>query len=334
MYPKSVSLWLMLCALLVLIMVVLGGLTRLTGSGLSMVSWAPITGWIPPFNQAQWQAMFLAYQQSPQFKIMNSDIDLAGFKNIFWLEFIHRLVGRVTGVLVLLPLLCFWIQRKIDAKFAWVVMVPFVLGAIQGGIGWYMVRSGLQNVPYVSQYWLMLHMGMACLIFSSLLCGACYSYGVQRGSLSGRDISKGVLRLLPVLIFLQILMGALVAGIGAGLIDNTFPDMSGQMIPGGLMIMEPWYKNIFENVVTVQFQHRMGAYAIIVLVLGWYMLSCPWRVEGRLKYASAFLVGVVSVQFVLGVVTLLCAVPVAAAALHQLMGVILFAIVVLVNYIA
>lgn len=332
MYPRAVSIWLFSCAAMIIAMVVLGGLTRLTHSGLSITEWKPVTGFLPPFTLEHWQALFNAYRASPEFIHLYPQMNLAEFKDIFWLEFIHRLVGRVAGCVFLLPLLYFTVKKHISLRFTFQLLGIFCLGGLQGGIGWLMVNSGLQDVPHVSHHWLAAHLLMASVILALILQAAFYSLSLEKEMVSTGI--KYTARALLMLLFVQIGLGAWVAGLHAGLIFNTFPDMNGQMIPDDLLFLHPWYRNILENPTMVQFLHRLGAYSVIVV--GAILLGLVWH--GRLKQGLFkrwvyMLAMVILLQVALGIVTLLFQVPLLVALLHQLMALILFAITLFVNYI-
>ena len=333
MYPRSVSVWLFACAALIVVMVVLGGLTRLTDSGLSMTQWKPVTGWLPPLSEAGWQQEFTSYQASPEFRERNPDMTVSGFKSIFWLEFIHRLVGRLAGSFFLLPLVYFFFTKKIPTLFATQLLGIFCLGGVQGLIGWTMVKSGLRDVPYVSHIWLTFHLLMAAVIFALIFGAALRTTLLPRGVAT--PAVRYMARALLVLVFIQIGLGGLVAGLGAGLIYNSFPDMNGQIIPDGLLFLKPWYRNMIENTTMVQFLHRLGAYSIVLMAIMLGGMVWKTRIRSRIFCRStAAMLGIVAVQFGLGVATLLFQVPVVLASCHQLMGLILFAIMLVVNYIA
>ncbi|WP_417789117.1 COX15/CtaA family protein [Terasakiella pusilla] len=309
---RLIGLWLFGVAFMVFVMVVLGGLTRLTGSGLSMVDWRPITGWLPPLNEAQWQAIFDLYKQSPQFKEFNFDMDLDGFRGIFWLEFLHRLWGRLIGLAFGLPLLIFLLKGWIEKSMRLPMVGLFLLGGAQGVLGWYMVKSGLVDDPEVSQYRLMAHLGFAFILYSMLVwAGLSYYKGRQVRGLNGAALG------LWGLGFVTILAGALVAGLDAGLTYNTFPLMDGDLIPNGLYSHSPAYLNHFENITTVQFQHRVLAVVTFILCLVYFACNR----ESRAAKAVALLV---CVQATLGILTLLHSVPTALASLHQAFGLLLF----------
>lgn len=310
--------WLLAVAALVFLMVVLGGATRLTHSGLSMVEWRPVTGWLPPLSEAAWQRAFEAYQRYPEFQKLNPGMTLAGYKEIFWLEYIHRLTGRVLGVVFLVPLVVFavrgWLDRPLAARLAAIL----ALGALQGVMGWVMVKSGLVSHPDVSQYRLVAHLGLALVIYGAIVWVA---LGLlvphQAGAAPPAAGLAWPARGLCALIFVTVLSGGFVAGIDAGFAYNTFPLMDGALIPDGLMPLQPWYASLFEDVTTVQFGHRLLATATVLAVIGFW-----WRARGRAgsprrRLVVDVLAAAVGLQYALGVATLLLIVPVPLGVAHQ-----------------
>jgi len=317
---RRVAAWLLVCAALVFVMVVVGGVTRLTHSGLSIVEWQPLVGTLPPLSQAEWQTLFAKYQLTPEFKSVNFDIDLDGFKSIFWWEYFHRLLGRLIGVVFLLPLLWFLLRRRLERRLAWQLAGVFALGALQGALGWYMVMSGLVDNPRVSHFRLTAHLGVALAIFAAELWLALGLLSPRCAAPKQRDEMGPLGRpalLLAALVFVMALSGGFVAGLRAGSAYNTFPLMNGHWIPPEILMLEPWWENFLYNLATVQFVHRMIAWLLIFLV--------PWlwyraRREPRASYASlacTLLVTVLAVQVTLGIVTLVNGVPLVPAAAHQ-----------------
>jgi cytochrome c oxidase assembly protein subunit 15 len=311
---RNVAAWLLLCAAMVFTMVVVGGVTRLTRSGLSIVEWQPLIGTLPPLSQAEWQDLFAKYQRTPEFKLVNFDIDLAGFKSIFWWEYFHRLLGRLIGVVFLLPWLWFMLRGRLAPRLAWQLGGVFVLGALQGALGWYMVASGLIDNPRVSHFRLTAHLGVALAIFAAelwLALGLLSANAPPTGRLGRPALA------LAALVFLMALSGGFVAGLRAGSAYNTFPLMNGHLIPPEILMLEPWWKNFLYNMATVQFVHRTIAWLLIVLVpwLWWRTRRKPLGGEARL--ASGLLVGALALQVTLGIVTLVNGVPLAPAAAHQ-----------------
>ncbi len=313
---RPVRIWLYAMAGFVLLMVVVGGITRLTESGLSITSWKPISGTIPPLSDADWQAEFEAYKQIPQYEVNNSWMTVDDFKVIFFWEYLHRLLGRLLGVLFAVPFLIFLVQKRFTAQLAWPLFGLFVLGGFQGALGWWMVSSGLTELTSVSQYRLAAHLTAASLLFIALVY---VPRSLEPGRITGRVASRNVwwAMVLLLLIVLQIGAGAFVAGLDAGLGYNTWPLMDGAIIPNGLGAMQPAWRNLFENALTVQFIHRCIAYVIVA-----YIAVMLWR-----QYRSEGFAGVhgwlprlgllVLLQVGLGVATLLHAVPISLAVGHQ-----------------
>jgi cytochrome c oxidase assembly protein subunit 15 len=304
---KPVRIWLYVIALMVLAMVVVGGLTRLTESGLSITEWKPITGIIPPLTEADWQAEFEAYRQIPQYQL-NQGMTLEDFKFIYFWEWFHRALGRIIGLVFAVPFLVFLVQRR----FTWGLAAPlaglFVLGGLQGALGWWMVTSGLTELTSVSQYRLAAHLTAALLLFIALIWVA-RRLNPNR-TIAGAEDRPAALILLA-LIVLQIGAGAFVAGLDAGMGYNTWPLMDGALVPDGLGAMEPWWKNLFENALTVQFIHRTLAYVIVLYTGALYL----WRRgDGGWLPRIALLV---LLQVALGIGTLLLQVPLSLALGHQ-----------------
>lgn len=329
---KRVAIWLFISAFMVFLMVVIGGLTRLTESGLSITEWEPIKGTLPPFNEADWQQLLNEYRESPQYKKINAGMTLTEFKNIFWLEYIHRLMGRITGFVFLLPLVYFFIKKKISRELTKKLIFIFALGFTQAVFGWMMVKSGLKDQPNVSPYKLALHLGTAFVILALILWAGFTEY--LKKEKKDRTVKKAYSfsLFLSGIIFLQIILGAFVAGLDAGLTYNTYPLMDGKLIPDGLFIMSPPIINYFENVTMVQFNHR--AVAIIVMISTFYFWHTIRRysVPENVKFAAGLLSMFMVIQFVLGVKTLLFHVPVSLASLHQANAAIVFGIAIFINH--
>jgi len=294
--------WLELIAIMVAAMVVVGGATRLTGSGLSITEWAPILGTIPPLSEADWQVAFAKYQQSSQFKLQNSAMTLSEFHAIFWWEWAHRILGRMIGFVVALPLVFFALRRMLPAGLWPKIIIMLILGAAQGALGWFMVASGLVDRVSVTQYRLAAHLTLATVILAYVLW--------LRFTLEEKLRPSWRLSALIVgLVFLQIAAGGFVAGLNAGQGYNTWPLMDGAVVPSGLLAMQPWWLNAFENALTVQFDHRMLGYLIFALAL--YQ-----ALRGR-GFPQFMLLAVVIGQIALGITTLLLHVPLHAALVHQ-----------------
>jgi cytochrome c oxidase assembly protein subunit 15 len=313
---RAVGIWLLVCALAVAAMVVVGGVTRLTHSGLSIVEWQPLVGTLPPLSEGDWQTVFEKYRQTPEYKLVNRGMSLAEFKGIFWWEYFHRLLGRTIGIVFLVPLLWFWWRGRIDARLGWKLAGVFVLGGLQGAMGWYMVASGLVDEPRVSHLRLTAHLGLAFLILGAMLWIAFDLLYPDRAARRTRRLARFAGAIAGI-VFLQVLAGGLVAGIRAGKAYNTFPLMNGHLVPPETFQLEPWWLNFFNNMATVQLDHRLLAWLLLVLVcwLWWRVRSSD--ATARARIGAHLLLMTLVAQFVLGVVTLLAAVPVALGAAHQ-----------------
>ena len=307
---KSIIIWLITCILLVYAMIILGGYTRLSHSGLSIVEWQPISGIIPPLNLADWQAEFSLYKQSPEYIKINHHISLCEFKQIFLVEYLHRVLGRIIGLMFFLPFLYFFLSKQINKKetqyFSWIA----ILIALQGLIGWLMVKSGLIDQPNVSQYRLALHLVMACIILILLVWKI----------IPGKPSSSKYAYFSLFLLMLQIISGAFVAGLKAGMVYNSFPLMNGKFIPDGLMLMNPWYLNIFENIEMVQFIHRYLAMINLINLLAYCYKIFNLNYN---KKIAILLATILSLQFTLGILTLCLQAPLILALLHQALAIIL-----------
>ena len=319
---RPIALWLLACCALVFAMVVVGGITRLTHSGLSIVEWQPIVGTVPPLDDRQWEDAFAKYKLSPEFRLANPDMTLAGFKSIFWWEYGHRLLGRIVGAVFLLPFAYFLWRRAIPSPLAWKLAGIFALGGLQGALGWYMVKSGLVDDPRVSSLRLAAHLGLALLIYAGMLWIALGILGARNAeSAPGR----GIARALVALVFVMVLSGALVAGIRAGLAYNTFPLMNGAWIPPEVLAIDPWWKNFIYNMATVQVVHRTLALAIVIVsVAAWWRVHADRAAPLAACRWSQVLLAVVALQVTAGIATLLLRVPIPVAALHQAGAVLVF----------
>ena len=310
-----IRLWLYSVAFLIFAMVLVGGATRLTESGLSIVEWKPVTGTVPPLSESAWQAEFDKYKTIPQFQQRNSTMTLHEFKTIFWWEWAHRLMGRVIGAAFLLPFLFFLARGWIGPPLRGRLWGIFALGALQGAVGWWMVASGLADRLEVSQYRLATHLILACVIFVAVLWTALQLTGRPAIAVPPR-LRAGALALLVLTLF-QVYLGALVAGLRAGLIYNTWPLIDGRLVPDASSLFHdmPWWRNLFENTLTVQFNHRMAAYLLLVLAL--LHLVDVARTAPRVLPLAAALAGAIVLQAALGILTLLHQVPIGLALAHQ-----------------
>ena len=324
---RAIQIWLTLIALAVVAMVVLGGATRMTNSGLSIVEWKPVTGVVPPLSEGQWLAEFEKYQQIPQYKELNQGMSLGDFKFIYWWEWSHRLLGRLIGLLFSLPLAFFWWRGWLDRALKWKLAGLLVLGGSQGALGWWMVSSGLSVRTDVSQYRLAAHMTLASLIFVAIAWVAA-SLSERQGSGIVPALARRLGFLIVPLILVQIFLGGLVAGLDAGLSHNTWPLMDGHFIPalGNLYVMQPAWVNHFENAMTVQFQHRMVAYLIVGLALWQAVVMARSTADAMIRQRSLLVAMAGLLQAFIGIATLLLVVPLWAGLLHQLCAIVLLAI--------
>ncbi len=315
---RAVAAWLLACAALVLAMVVVGGITRLTRSGLSIVEWQPLVGALPPLSQADWEALFAKYRETPEFRLVNFAMDLEGFKRIFWWEYAHRLLGRLTGLAFLLPYLWFFLRGKLPGPLAWKLAGVFALGAAQGALGWYMVQSGLVDDPRVSHFRLTAHLGLAFAILAAELWIA---FALLRIESETRSEQRTLPLVVVALVFVQALSGGFVAGLRAGHAYGTFPLMNGRLVPQEILMLDPWWMNFLYNTATVQFVHRAIFWLLAVLVplLWWKARATQASVAAHLLLAAFLL------QAALGIATLLLAVPLPLAAAHQAGAVLVFA---------
>jgi cytochrome c oxidase assembly protein subunit 15 len=318
---RRVAIWLFVCAALVYAILIVGGITRLTHSGLSIVEWQPLIGALPPLSDTAWAKLFDQYRATPEFRLVNFDLTLEGFKAIFWWEYAHRLMGRLVGLVFLLPLLWFIGSRMISRNLAWRLAGIFGLGALQGALGWYMVASGLVDNPRVSPFRLTAHLGLALLIIGVMLWTA---WGLWTGPGERRPV-PAFARVTVAVVFVMALTGGLVAGTRAGFAYNTFPLMGGVILPPDLMRISPWYLNFVYNLTTVQFVHRAIAWTLIVLVpvLWWWIRRTVPAPQARRQ--SDVMLGVLALQVTLGVATLLSVVALPLAAAHQAGAVLLYA---------
>jgi cytochrome c oxidase assembly protein subunit 15 len=315
---RRIAVWLLLCCTLIFAMVVLGGVTRLTGSGLSMVEWDPLMGFIPPMNETEWERVFSLYQASPEYQKINAGMDLNGFKRIFWFEFAHRILGRTIGIAFLLPFLYFLARGMIRRPLVPKLLTMFVLGGMQGVLGWYMVKSGLVDNPHVSQYRLTAHLSLALVIYAYMFWVA---LGLLPGSRqTGSTASPGIrlsAALLGLLAFVTIMSGGFVAGLKAGFVYNTFPLMDGRWIPEAMFLQEPLWRNFFENMATVQFNHRLLATLTFLGITAFWFIARRTISMPQARLGMHLLLAAVLLQVTLGISTLLLYVPVALAAAHQ-----------------
>ena len=321
---RAVAIWLLICCGLVFVMVVLGGFTRLTGSGLSMVDWRPLMGWLPPSSDAEWQRVFELYQQSPEFLKVNSHMDVDAFKGIFWLEFLHRLLGRTIGIVFLLPFIFFFAKGYIKLAEWPKYLLMFILGGMQGVLGWYMVKSGLVDMPHVSQYRLTAHLVAAFIIYAYMFWVAMSLLFPTDGNNKHPWYRKSLA--LTILTAVTIISGGFVAGLKAGKIYNTFPMMGDYWVPPGTMALEPFWRNFFDNMTTVQLDHRVLAIATLFVVIAFWFKARKAGLPTRSRPAVNALLHTAVLQVALGITTLLLSVPVILGATHQAVAMLLFTV--------
>ena len=317
----AVALWLFTLCGMILVMVTLGGATRLTGSGLSIMEWAPLRGTLPPLSEAEWQRLYALYQQIPQYALINHGFGLEGFKGIFWLEWGHRLWGRLMGLAFLLPLVWFVWRGAIGRGLAWRLGGLLVLGGMQGAVGWFMVASGFDaDRTAVSPYRLVVHLSLALTLYAAILWTGMGVWRQVRGS--GVAANARLHRWLGVVcgaLALTIVAGGFVAGLKAGLTYNTYPLMDGNLVPDGYAALSPLWRNWTENVAAVQFNHRLLASVTALLTLA--VAAWGWRQSGASRRVLGALGLAVLGQYALGIATLLWVVPVTLGTAHQAMAV-------------
>jgi len=321
---KGVVFWLFSGCLLVAIMVIVGGLTRLTHSGLSMVQWSLFMETIPPLTTADWMETFQRYQQTPEFKLKNYDFTLSEFKSIFWWEYIHRMIGRFIGLVFLLPFVYFLIKKRLSKRLVQKLLIACLLGALQAGMGWYMVKSGLVNDPNVSHYRLAAHLTIAFVLYAYLLWIVLSQVYPQKAS----KITTSLVGIQVLILFtiLQIIYGAFVSGLKAGLVYNTFPKMGTEWIAESVFYAfeTDGIVSFFENLASVQFIHRYLGVIVLFLVV-YQFIASRYRKQNKGQWRSIhFMVAMVSVQVLLGIFTLLYAVPIGLGAIHQFGALMLF----------
>ena len=321
----AVRLWLALVIMLVLAMIVVGGATRLTDSGLSITEWQPILGAIPPLSDADWQSAFEKYKQIPEYREVNKGMSLSAFKVIFWWEWAHRFLGRLIGLAFGVPLLVFWLMGKIPQGYSGKLLGVLALGGLQGAIGWYMVMSGLVERVDVSHYRLALHLSTAFVILAALT-WLWLALGPRDGVIRLATLGRGhvaAVWAIATLLAVQVVLGGFVAGLKAGLTYNTWPLMDGRLVPDGLATLSPWYMNLAENITTVQFTHRILAYVLLVAAI-WHAIAVT-RVsdDARVDHSAWLFVGLLMAQAGLGIWILLAAkgvIPLHLGLAHQLGG--------------
>lgn len=321
---KKIGFWLLAVAALVFAMILVGGATRLTHSGLSIVEWEPVSGVIPPLSEADWQAEFQRYQAFPEYKLVNQGMSLDEFKGIFWWEYAHRLLGRIIGLAFALPLLYFIARKMLPLALKGRLFIILALGIGQGALGWYMVQSGLQHEPAVSHYRLLAHLALAVVLLSALLWTAWEVLKVPVFAPKGAATLLTPVTLIAVLVGFQLALGVLVAGLKAGYILNDWPWMGGRFVPDGMFALEPAWRNFLDNPVTVQFLHRLTGYLVFAAAFIPLALAFKRKLAPCAVFSGWVLVDLALIQAALGILTLVFDVPAALGVLHQGFGVVLF----------
>jgi heme a synthase len=325
----AIRLWLVIVAAMVVATLIVGGATRLTESGLSITEWKPVAGVIPPVTEAQWTAEFDKYKQIPQYRELNRGMSMSEFKTIFWWEWGHRLLGRTIGAVFLIPFLYFLWRGWIGPGLRGRLWLLFGLGALQGAVGWWMVASGLAGRVSVSQYRLAFHMTLACVIYAAIVWTIARMKPAQTAAVPAR--LRGTSIALIVLTLLQIYLGALVAGLDAGMSFNTWPQIDGALIPSAerLWFEQPLWRNFFENHLTVQFNHRMMAYLLLAIAVFHVFDTRRSTSDRSLRALASLFVSLLLVQAFVGIMTLIYAVPIPLALMHQAMAILLLTVAVL-----
>ena len=323
---RQVIRWLLTGCFLIFLMVIIGGITRLTHSGLSMVEWDLIMGTFPPMSEGAWEEAFDKYKQFPEYQLVNYHFTLEEFKSIFWWEYIHRLLGRLIGLVFLIPFVVFWSRKVLSGKLKLKLLFILFLGGLQGFFGWYMVKSGLSREPDVSHYRLALHLITAFLTFGYTFWVALGLFYEKFDTMPGRfTVLKRYMWAFFLLVVVQVIYGAFVAGLNAGFVFNTFPKMGNEWIAEAVTAIEPWYLNFVEGIAGVQFVHRYIAILLVVLMGVMFYKSRKLHLLFSQQLAMRLLVLALSTQFVLGVFTLVYAVPILLGILHQAGAFVLFA---------
>ena len=332
---RQVAAWLFACSAIVFCILVVGGVTRLTHSGLSIVEWQPIVGVIPPLNEQEWAETFEKYKKTPEYQQVNHQMTVSEFKYIFFWEYFHRVLGRLVGVAFFVPFAYFWLRKKLSRELVPKLLGIFMLGGLQGAMGWYMVKSGLVDDPRVSQYRLTAHLSIAFLIFISMFWVG-LGLVAERARATADAALRKVQRIgfwLCLLVGYMVVTGGFVAGIRAGKAYNTFPLMNGHVVPPEIFMIDPWYLNFFNNMATTQFNHRLGAWLLAFIVPWlWFRLRALPAVTMRARNVATLLLVALACQISLGIATLLLAVPVALGAAHQGGAMLVFGILLWLNH--
>lgn len=317
-YRRLVAGWLLVICGMILVMIVLGGITRLSGSGLSIMEWAPLSGTLPPLDHAEWEKLFALYRTIPQYQLLHEGFGLAGFQRIFWMEWVHRLWGRLIGMAFFVPLVWFWWTGRLQPSLRTGLVVIFLIGGLQGAVGWFMVASGFfPDSTSVAPYRLAIHLGLALVLYVAILWLA---LGLLRPVPTAYPATRALRRLLQgfcVLLFVTIVAGSLVAGSHAGFEYNTFPLMEGRLVPANYSRLHPWFGNLVANPAAVQFNHRLLGTLVVGVAMALVVAGLRMRLSRGTRIALAVLGALVGLQYILGVATLLEVVPMPLAVVHQ-----------------
>lgn len=336
---KRLTIWFITGLVMIFIMLMIGGATRLTGSGLSMVDWSPIMGSLPPSSEQAWQIAFDQYKQFPEYQKVNAGMTLKEFKGIYMWEYTHRLWGRIIGVVFIVPFLIFIAQRYIRGTMRWKIGILFLLGALQGGLGWFMVKSGLKFEPHVSHWRLMLHLMAALLIMTYLvwLITRFIYPSIQPDRYGQRTKTRKWFRAFVVVLIIQIVYGAFMAGLKAGLFFNTWPDMDGYFIPPYMFKQSLGLSNFTDNVVFVQFIHRLLPWVLVGLFVAYFIRYRKYHSHnGKVSMLTYGLLAMLVLQIVIGILTLVNAegnIPLGYGLMHQAIGVLTFILSVFIFYV-
>jgi len=326
---RAVRSWLIVCLLMIALMVLVGGYTRLSGSGLSITEWKPIHGMIPPLGNSQWREEFAAYQASPQYAKINSGMTLEEFKSIYWPEYWHRVLGRTIGIVFLFPLIYFASRQSFRRRYFLRLSGIFLLGGLQGMVGWIMVKSGLQDDPYVSHTKLAMHLSLAFTVYAFILWALLDITPAQKSSSAQQKKAGRWYVFWFSCLCLQIVYGAFMAGLHAGFAYNTWPTMNGAWLPSELWAESDWIRNILHNITMVQFIHRTLAAIVVVGFIFWWYMHRLYVTNNHLGKAAAGVAVVIALQFSLGVFTLIRVVPLPLALMHQMTALLLFTVSVI-----
>lgn len=329
---KQLSTWYITILVLIALIVMIGGITRLTESGLSIANWRPLMGTLPPMSEHAWQKVFSLYQTTPEFIKINHHFTLSEFKLIFFWEYIHRLLGRIIGLTIILPFLYFLYKKKLDIPKIKSGLVMIFLIASQGILGWFMVKSGLSDNPAVSHFRLASHLCLAFFIFQYVFIQLLTLFKLKNSITKDASFRKAI-HLLSIIVFIQIIYGAFTAGLDAGLGFNTFPKMGSHWVPQGLFSLDPIFKNLFYNHITVQFMHRLFAWILTFFFIYMYLFSSKFNLNEKQKFAFRITTILFCIQFILGVLTLVLKVPIFFAVAHQLGALLLLTSLTHLNFI-